>query len=703
MVFVFLPNHDSPPNFTFPRQRQRRASVKCFMLTKTSFYLNPVFYPLLKYRHRHRHRVATISATMRQLPSRTHFVNIIPLGLCNNKPTKNMDTFCSTKQITCQCQFASPSCLVSEGTAPSSSSPTFGASPGADSIGTLNSRPTSSPTASIRIGSSPSSLGQSRYDSSLGLLTKKFVLMLRSAPESTIDLNKAARDLGVQKRRIYDITNVLEGIGLLVKEGKNNVSWNGNPDNSLSRASELGLFAALNSPQNVSYSAVPVTPASRIDELQTEVETLLSEEREIDDYLSILNMQSPQNAITGNPPRLSDSIQRPTYLPKDIPDAVQLMHVFYSDIAGLSSYDDDTIIGIRAPHGTNLQVPGIDDERSGATPRYQMFLSSARALDDGLSPKDAQINVFLVRPHVYPDSSNDNPADNDNFDHSGDQVSDDSDSPDIPEQRQRSTDHDGYKRQYSDLYDDSLPPPYYQSPWTSPTRPYSHYGLPRAPINETNKKRSRHESRDLFQSPPQRDHMFLRPRLSHDGVDTSIKASSRRLEELPAPYPHHPPHILAISPAHTGPSPMKSSVSRQNISPSRGFLHFAPTEGPGRGAGRLGPPTPLRSMGSFGLPPPPTPTAHPDFFDLPMHSPNSRGFLLSGMSFSPSAMMASGYSPRSNATTTQILHNDDNAHFPLPNLRNERESVYSQHNDQRSRNRYSVEDHEGEENRMNLK
>jgi transcription factor E2F3 len=49
-----------------------------------------------------------------------------------------------------------------------------------------------------------------RYDSSLGLLTKKFVQLIQSAPEGVLDLNSAATQLNVQKRRIYDITNVLE-------------------------------------------------------------------------------------------------------------------------------------------------------------------------------------------------------------------------------------------------------------------------------------------------------------------------------------------------------------------------------------------------------------------------------------------------------------------------------------------------------------
>jgi len=42
-------------------------------------------------------------------------------------------------------------------------------------------------------------------------------------------LNDAVKVLGVQKRRIYDITNVLEGIGLIEKCIKNMIKWKGPP------------------------------------------------------------------------------------------------------------------------------------------------------------------------------------------------------------------------------------------------------------------------------------------------------------------------------------------------------------------------------------------------------------------------------------------------------------------------------------------
>uniref|UniRef100_A0A0L8I640 E2F/DP family winged-helix DNA-binding domain-containing protein n=1 Tax=Octopus bimaculoides TaxID=37653 RepID=A0A0L8I640_OCTBM len=68
---------------------------------------------------------------------------------------------------------------------------------------------------------------KTRYDTSLGLLTKKFVGLLRNAPDGVVDLNKAAESLEVQKRRIYDITNVLEGINLISKKSKNHIQWKG--------------------------------------------------------------------------------------------------------------------------------------------------------------------------------------------------------------------------------------------------------------------------------------------------------------------------------------------------------------------------------------------------------------------------------------------------------------------------------------------
>lgn len=84
---------------------------------------------------------------------------------------------------------------------------------------------TPSPKKSVKKAKSP--LEKTRYETSLGLLTKKFVSLFHNDPSGTVDLNKASEGLGVQKRRIYDITNVLEGIGLVEKKSKNTVHWCG--------------------------------------------------------------------------------------------------------------------------------------------------------------------------------------------------------------------------------------------------------------------------------------------------------------------------------------------------------------------------------------------------------------------------------------------------------------------------------------------
>lgn len=73
-----------------------------------------------------------------------------------------------------------------------------------------------------------------RYDTSLGLLTKKFMDLLKESPEGVVDLNECSQKLQVQKRRIYDITNVLEGIGILEKKSKNQIQWSKKQNGSLS-------------------------------------------------------------------------------------------------------------------------------------------------------------------------------------------------------------------------------------------------------------------------------------------------------------------------------------------------------------------------------------------------------------------------------------------------------------------------------------
>eukprot|EP00826_Nyctotherus_ovalis_P016733 TRINITY_DN1485_c0_g1_i11.p1 TRINITY_DN1485_c0_g1~~TRINITY_DN1485_c0_g1_i11.p1 ORF type:complete len:295 (-),score=56.14 TRINITY_DN1485_c0_g1_i11:87-971(-) len=82
-------------------------------------------------------------------------------------------------------------------------------------------------------------LSSKRKDSSLGNLAAAFTRKLQSSKDMTINLNDATLELKVQKRRIYDITNVLEGVDLVTKSGKNTIRWTGPIETNLSPKKRL--------------------------------------------------------------------------------------------------------------------------------------------------------------------------------------------------------------------------------------------------------------------------------------------------------------------------------------------------------------------------------------------------------------------------------------------------------------------------------
>ena len=71
-------------------------------------------------------------------------------------------------------------------------------------------------------------LGDSK-DSKMTLvdLTRSFVHLLKESHGEEIDLSAAERQLGASKRRLYDVSNVLAGIGLIERLGKSKVKWIG--------------------------------------------------------------------------------------------------------------------------------------------------------------------------------------------------------------------------------------------------------------------------------------------------------------------------------------------------------------------------------------------------------------------------------------------------------------------------------------------
>ncbi|GAU19995.1 hypothetical protein TSUD_273300 [Trifolium subterraneum] len=203
--------------------------------------------------------------------------------------------------------------------------------------------------------------GPCRYDSSLGLLTKKFINLIKQAEDGILDLNNAADTLEVQKRRIYDITNVLEGIGLIEKKLKNRIQWKGLDVSKPGEADDS--FASL----------------------QAEIENLTMEERRLDEQ--IREMQEKLRDLSEDE------------------NSEKLLFVTEDDIKNLPCFQNETLIAIKAPHGTTLEVPDPDEAVDYPQRRYRIVLRSTMGpidvyLVSQFEEKFEEINGVDVAPKV---------------------------------------------------------------------------------------------------------------------------------------------------------------------------------------------------------------------------------------------------------------------------------------------------------------
>ncbi|TYI48705.1 hypothetical protein E1A91_D13G265400v1 [Gossypium mustelinum] len=196
--------------------------------------------------------------------------------------------------------------------------------------------------------------GPCRYDSSLGLLTKKFINLIKQAEDGILDLNKAAGTLEVQKRRIYDITNVLEGIGSIEKKLKNRIQWKG---------------LDVSRPREVDENAT----------LQAEVENLHNQEHRLDGQ--IRKMQERLRDLT------EDENNKWIFVTEEDIKSLPCFQIFLLLEYFINVSELEMLIAIKAPHRTTLEVPDPDEQDDDSLQkRYRIVLRSS------MGP----IDVYLV-------------------------------------------------------------------------------------------------------------------------------------------------------------------------------------------------------------------------------------------------------------------------------------------------------------------
>ncbi|XP_010141312.1 PREDICTED: transcription factor E2F4, partial [Buceros rhinoceros silvestris] len=162
-----------------------------------------------------------------------------------------------------------------------------------------------------------------------------------------------------QKRRIYDITNVLEGIGLIEKKSKNSIQWKGVGPGCNTR--EI---------------------AHKLIELKADIEDLEQREQELEQQ-KMWVQQSIRN--------VTEDVQNSRY---------PWPYVTHEDIC--KCFTGDTLLAIRAPSGTRLEVP-IPEGLNGQK-KYQIHLKSTSGpIDVLLVNKDTWSSPPVVLPVPPPE------------------------------------------------------------------------------------------------------------------------------------------------------------------------------------------------------------------------------------------------------------------------------------------------------------
>ena len=243
-----------------------------------------------------------------------------------------------------------------------------------------------------------------KSDVSLTKLAQRFIGYMKSKPDLTVDLNDAALALSTPKRRIYDITNVLEGTGFLCKVSKSVVRWKGDTDTTVA---SVDNSSSAQQQQQSAQEKAEQPPAKLLAEAKANGFPIerLNKKSLIEDIERMKEEVAALNA------RAAAAREEKNSLTKQ-PATRDLLYVTEEDLGSVKMLQDAAFVVVCSPYGGRLEVAcDMQNEIfvNTATGSISMATFNFRnetdydggSSDTGSDPKDGQYESNGRRPDDF--------------------------------------------------------------------------------------------------------------------------------------------------------------------------------------------------------------------------------------------------------------------------------------------------------------
>ncbi|XP_059213216.1 transcription factor E2F6 isoform X2 [Centropristis striata] len=157
---------------------------------------------------------------------------------------------------------------------------------------------------------------KNRSDVALGQLTQRFLELLMADPEGLVDLRQVTTSLQTRRRRVYDITNVLEGISVLERQSANHFKWIGS------------------------------CPVSNLLWNQHKFQRELDNLKLVEETLDTLIKSCAQQLFD-----MTDDTEN-----------AEFAYVTHEDVSRLEVFQEQTVLVVKAPEETKLEVPAPKED-----------------------------------------------------------------------------------------------------------------------------------------------------------------------------------------------------------------------------------------------------------------------------------------------------------------------------------------------------